>query len=604
MLPFFLGWPGARRPHKTRSGDGNAIAIAAALALASSSAVAQAPTPPMGWNPWNAFHTEVDEARIMANAEALRRTGLADAGYRYVNMDDGWWRTRRADGRIEVRTGMFPSGALPDGSTSMRPFVDRLHALGFKAGIYTDIGRNACSQAWDRHSPNLPEGGPAGREIGTYGHQAADVALLLGEWGFDYIKVDACGLADFTPQQPWVRDGTHRAFGPWIVRGKPDAAGSARVEGLYADLRRQIDAVRPNGDVTLSICAWGEARVANWAGRYGSSWRTSPDIEPTWKSMLLNFDSAIARQLYAGPGRWNDPDMLELGHGQFDASHLAEARAHLSMWAIAAAPLVLGADLTRMSQSLIDIAGNRDVIAVDQDPAGHQGVSVMRGGDTQVVARTLAVAGQKAVALINRGGRPRRVTVPLARLQLAPSATVRDLWNRRERSVDGAISVALAPHETALLLVRGQPLRPGHAYVSELPARVRVLEDGAAALSTAQAAKWVPVQANAAPSGQPLRLQGTAVADGLGVLAGSRLSLRLDGEFGRFRSRAGAVGTQAGTLGYRVIADGKVVFERSSAGTVDVDLAVNGVKTLELLVTQGGQARVTEVAWAGAELVR
>lgn len=578
--------------------------IAAALALAFGPAAAQAPTPPMGWNPWNAFHTEVDEAKIMANAEALMRTGLAEAGYRYVNMDDGWWRTRRPDGRIEVRTSMFPSGALPDGSTSMRPFVDRLHALGFKAGIYSEIGRNACSQAWDRHSPNLPEGDTAGREIGTYGHQAADVALLLGEWGFDYMKVDACGLADFTPEQPWVRDGTHRAFGPWIVRGKPDAEHAARVEGLYAGLRKQIDAVRPDGDVVLSICTWGEARVANWAGRYGSSWRTSPDIEPTWKSMLLNFDSAIARPLYAAPGRWNDPDMLELGHGEFDERHLAEARAHLSMWAIAAAPLVLGADLTTMPQALIDIAGNRKVIAIDQDPAGHQGVTVMRAGDTQVVARTLAAAGQKAVALVNRGGRPRKVTVPLATLQLAPSASVRDLWTRRERGVDGAITVDLAPRETALLLVRGQPLRPGHAYVSELPARVRVLEDGSAVLSTAQAARWVPVQANAAPSGKPLTLRGAAVAEGLGVLAGSRLALRLDGEFARFRSRVGATQAKAGSLGYRVIADGKVLFERSGAGAVDVDVAVEGVKTLELQVTQGGPARVTQVAWAGAELVR
>jgi alpha-galactosidase len=578
------------------------LVIAAALALAFGPAAAQAPTPPMGWNPWNAFHTEVDEARIMANAEALRGTGLAEAGYRYVNMDDGWWRTRRPDGRIEVRTSMFPSGALPDGSTSMRPFVDRLHALGFKAGIYTDIGRNACSQAWDRHSPNLPEGSPAAREIGTYGHQAADVALLLGEWGFDYMKVDACGLADFTPAQPWVRDGTHRAFGPWILRGKPDAAAAARVERLYADLRKQIDAVRPNGDVVLSICAWGEARVANWAGRYGSSWRTSPDIEPTWTSMLLNLDSAIARPLYAAPGRWNDPDMLELGHGEFDEKHLTEARAHMSLWAIAAAPLVLGADLTRMPQALIDIAGNREVIAVDQDPAGNQGVTVMRAADTQVIARTLAASGQKAVALVNRGSRPRKIRVPLARLQLAPSATVRDLWTRRERSVDGVIEVALAPRETVLLLVRGQALRPGHAYVSELPARVRVLEDGAANLSTAQAATWVPVQANAAPSGKPLTLHGEAIADGIGVLAGSRLALRLDGEFARFRSRVGATTAQAGTLGYRVIADGKTVFERSGAGPVDVDVAVAGVKTLEL-VTQGAPGRLTQVAWAGAELV-
>ncbi|WP_296944059.1 NPCBM/NEW2 domain-containing protein [uncultured Massilia sp.] len=576
--------------------------LAAALSALCGAAAAQALTPPMGWNPWNAFHTEVDEGKIMAVADTLVASGLRDAGYRYVNMDDGWWRTRRPDGRIEVRTGMFPSGLLADGSTSLRPFVDRLHALGLKAGIYTEIGRNACSQAWDRHSPNLPEGTTAAREIGTFGHQAADMRLLLGEWGFDYVKVDACGLADFTPNQPWVRDGTHAAFGPWIVRGRPDAANSARVEQLYAGLRREIDAVRPRGDVVLSICTWGEARVAGWAGRYGHTWRTSADIEPTWKSMLHNFDTAAARPLYAGPGRWNDPDMLELGHGEFDARHPVEARAHLSLWAIAAAPLVLGADLTTMPRALLDIAGRREVIAIDQDPAGHQGVTVQRGADTQVLVRTLAAPGHKAVALVNRGARPRRVSVPLARLQMAPGAGARDAWTGQERTLGATLTVDLAPRETALLVLRGDALRPGHVLLTEIPARVRILGDGAAALSTAQAARWVPVQANAAPSGRPLKIGGAAVADGIGVLAGARVAVDLDGGFARFRSRAGTVAGRV-PVTYRVLGDGKVLFAHRGTGVVGVDVPVEGVRTLEL-TTQGPDGKVVEVAWGAAELVR
>lgn len=578
-------------------------------AAAQSAPAAGAATPPMGWNPWNAFHTEVNEAKIMAVAAKMQQSGLQEAGYRYVNMDDGWWLKRRADGRIEVRTAIFPSGRMADGSSSMKPFVDNLHALGFKAGIYTDIGYNACSQAWDRHSPNLPEGSTPEREIGTYGHQARDMRLLFGEWGFDYVKVDACGMADYTPDQEWVANGTHRAFGPWIVRGRPDRDSAARVEALYASLKREIAAVRPQGDYVLSICTWGEARANNWAGRYGNMWRTSPDIVPTWESMLLNFDSAAERPLYAGPGRWNDPDMLELGHGEFGAGQLVKARAHMSLWAIAAAPLILGADLTHMPQALLDIAGRREVIAIDQDPAGNQGVTVMRGTGTQVLARTLSTAGHKAVALVNRGAKRQRIVLPLARIQMAPDAVARDVWTGRERALKETIAVDLAPHETALLLVRGRPLRPDRVLVSEVPGRVQVLEDGGAALPTLLARSWVPAQVNAAPSGRPLVLDGVAVEEGLGVLAGSRLALRLDGEFTRLRSRAGIVGgpgAASGDITYRIYGDGKLLFERSSAGTLDIDLAVAGVRTLELATEDaGGTGRPpTELAWAGAELQR
>jgi hypothetical protein len=223
----------------------------------------------------------------------------------------GWWLRRRADGRIEILTAMFPSAALPDSGTSFRPFVDRLHAMGLKAGIYTDIGRNACSQIWDPNSPNLPVGTQEEREVGTFGHQQADMQLLLGEWNFDFVKVDACGLADYVPGKRAVDSGQYRALGPYIVRGHAGQSDSAGVERLYADLKSAIAAARPTGDAVLSICTWGEAHVADWAKRYGNLWRTSPDIHPTWKSMLRNFDSAASRALYAGPGSWNDPDMLQ-----------------------------------------------------------------------------------------------------------------------------------------------------------------------------------------------------------------------------------------------------------------------------------------------------
>ena len=547
----------------------------------------------------------------MGVAEALRKSGLSDAGYRYVNMDDGWWLKRRADGRIEVRTSMFPSADIGEGKTSMRPFVDRLHAMGLKAGIYTDIGRNACSQAWDAESPNLPVGTQAEREVGTFGHQAEDMRLLFGDWNFDYVKVDACGLADYTPDKPFVRDGTYRAFEPVIVRERPDRSDNQRVEELYANLRRELETARPDGNAVLSICTWGEGRVADWGGKYGNLWRTSPDISANWSSMLRNFDSAAARPLYAGPGRWNDPDMLEVGIGEFDAAHPVEARAHMALWAIISAPLILGADLTKAPQAIFDIVGNREVIAINQDPAGNQGVTIARDGDIQVIVKTLTQSGAKAVALVNRGTKQRSVTVPLTRLNLDPDgpATMRDPWSGQTRAVEaGGISVKLAPHETVLLLVQGRPRPAGAMYLSEMPARIRVLQDGSNMLPNDLRSQWVPAQANAAPSGEPLVLDGKRIDEGLGVLVNSRLAVQTDQAFQRFRAKAGIVATPA--LGpkpkqvtYRIFGDGKLLFERVSSRTTDIDVAVSGARVIELSAESSAES-LAVIAWGEAELIR
>jgi alpha-galactosidase len=574
----------------------------------------QAATPPMGWNPWNAFRTEVTEARIMAVAETLTRSGLAQAGYRYVNIDDGWWLRRRADGSIDVRTSMFPSAALPGGGTSLRPFTDRLHAMGLKAGLYTDIGRNACSQIWDQHSPNLPQGSVAEREIGSFGHQEQDMRLFFGDWNFDYLKVDACGLADYLAGQPAVRSGQFRALetgaGPYIVRGKPGAHDVAQTEALYAGLQQAIAAARPDGGAILSICTWGEGNVADWGKQRGHLWRTSPDIEPSWHSMLRNFDSIANRPLYAGPGHWNDPDMLEIGHGDFDADHLVEARAHMSLWAIASAPLLLGADLTKMPQSLLDIAGNRDVIAIDQDPAGNQGVTALREGDLQAIVKQLAAPGSKAVALVNRGASPAKIALPLERLGLDPRAPValRNVWTRQAHPLTGnTIAAALAPHETVLLLAQGKPALKRAVYLSDMPARVNVAESGQTRVA-APDPNWAPAQADAAPSGAPLQLKGRRYSRGLGVLANSRLEVRLDQGYTAFRATAGVIdgsGTPGLAVSYRVYGDGKLLTGQRASGNASINVPVRGVRVLELVAETAPDeqaANPAAIAWADARL--
>ena len=328
-----------------------------------------AATPPMGWNSWNAFRTEVDEEKVMGAAQTLVDSGLAKLGYVSVNIDDGWWLKRRtSDQKVQIRTTIFPSGRIENSDdTSFKPFVDRLHSMGLKAGLYTDIGRNACSQAFDLHSPNLPEGTLAEREVGLYGHVDQDIRLYFKDWGFDYIKVDACGLADYAADRAHVKTPGYRAFEPLIVRDQPARERVAEVRALYSDLSNALARHNPDNNYVLSICTWGQVDVRAWGKSVGNSWRTSGDIYPRWSRMLHSFDSAATRALYAHPGAWNDPDMLFIGAGDFDEKHLTEARSHFTLWAMINAPLLIGYDLRQAPKSLLDIWGNAGLVAVSQD---------------------------------------------------------------------------------------------------------------------------------------------------------------------------------------------------------------------------------------------
>jgi alpha-galactosidase len=568
----------------------------------------------MGWNPWNAYRTEVDEEKIMAVAAKLVSTGLAAKGYRYVDIDDGWWLSRGSDGRIQIRTRMFPSAALADGGTSFRPWVDRLHAMGLKAGIYTEIGRNVCSQRWDPQSPNLPEGTLAQREVGTYGFQQQDVRVMFQDWGFDLVKVDACGLADYGPGEQIVRDDKYRALAPLIVLGDAVHTDRDAVEALYDGLSRDIREVRPDGGYALALCTWGEASVREWGKRYGTSWRTSPDLEPTWRSVLLNFDSAAAWTLYAGPGHWNDADMMGIGLGDFDAKHLLQARAHMSMWVMLSSPLILGNRLTESPPELIELVGNPEVIAVDQDPAGNAGSIVSQDGDAEVMMKTLSGVGAKAVALINRGGQPLTVELPLDRLGLAHSrALVRDLWERRDLPpVRSALSFQLAPYETRLLRLVGKPIRADSNYLGETPARINIAVDGVRYLRRgALPASWVPARVDYAPSGAALVVNGKVHRHGIGVLTNSRIEFNASREYRRLRVLPSAVDSaNSPTVRFRVYGDGKLLWQREQPPgwkPQPAEIVIAGAKTVELVaeaLDADPGALPAMVAWADAEVSR
>jgi alpha-galactosidase len=594
--------------------------------------IGKAPTPPMGWNSWNAFRTDIDEAKVLGSAEAIKREGLAGLGYRYVNIDDGWWLKRRqADGRMLIRTNLFP-GAKVRGNedSSFRPLTDKIHGMGLKAGIYTDIGRNSCSQAWDLSSPNLPEGSTEEREVGTFGHVENDVTLFFKDWGFDYIKVDACGLADFGSANDKVAKHRYRPFEPYIVRSRASLSNIDAVKALYGGMRAALIRANPDKDFVFSICTWGEANSRSWGKDLGNMWRTSGDITASWSRMLHVFDSAVTRELYAGPGRWNDPDMLFIGHGEFDENHLVQARSHFALWSIIAAPLMIGYDLRNAPQSLIDIWGAKEIIAVNQDSAGNQGVLAYSGDDVQIIVKTLEARGEKAVALFNRSSEPVTVQLTAEHLKMRSDSpiAIRDLW--AEKDLPNFVveqSFKIAPHETVMLKARGKPVLPNGQYLSEMTAKINVAVDGIAELQNdpsvyrmtdpsgtrtsgarPEYAGWGAPRADSTPYDGMLSIGAKEYRSGLGALANSRLEVRVNRAFNRFTADVGIDDSSLGksvSVTFEVYGDGRLLARSGGKSFRDraetISARISNVSVVELVARQSGpdQAPVV-VTWGNA----
>jgi alpha-galactosidase len=379
-----------------------AATCALSLALSSSPAVAQghrlddglARTPPMGWNTWNKFGCDVSEKLIEDMADALAASGMKDAGYRYLVIDDCWQVARDSAGTIVADSVRFPHG--------IKAVADYVHGKGLLFGIYTDAGTKTC------------QGRP-----GTLDHEVLD-ARTYASWGVDYVKEDWC---------------------------------NARGLNAPAQYRKFHDALVATGrPIVLSICEWGSNRPWEWAAGTGHLWRTTEDIEDRWSSMLTNLDASAVHQSVAGPGGWNDPDMLEVGNGGMTDD---EYRAHLSLWAIVAAPLIAGNDVRTMSASAHDILTNREVIAVDQDSLGQEGwmVEQVRPGE-QVWSKPLR-NGARAVALLNRTEAPARIGVEWRSIGLSKGgrARVRDLWAHAERGVHAGSYAAQVPSHGVVLVV-------------------------------------------------------------------------------------------------------------------------------------------------------
>lgn len=591
----------------------------------------QAVTPPMGWNSWNAFATNIDETKILGSAQRIVDSGLAAKGYRYVNIDDGWVAHRQIpDGRLLIRADRFPS-SVTGGAGSFRPFTDKLHAMGFKAGIYSDLGRNTCSQAYSGDDTDLPKGSVLEREVGLYGHIDQDIALYFAEWGFDFIKVDGCGLRAYGANEAKVRSGQYRALKPVLDMESVGRSDIRAVQAEFAQIDAALQRRKPDGDFMLSLCIWGAGDVRAWGKNYGNLSRTSDDIRPYWARMLSNFDSAAKRELYAHPGSWNDPDMLFIGTGDFDADHLMEARSHFSLWAMLNAPLLIGADLRTAPQPLLDILGNADIIALNQDPAGNQATVVYDADDLEILVKQLA-SGQKAIAVFNRGIAPIDVDLTAEHLKFRKDApiTLTDLWSKTDLTFTNETKLRVAPRETRIFRAQGARVLAQGLYLSEQPGSVNPAVDGvtqpqadptifrsSAAWSGTKGpgerpmyAGWGGARADSTPYGQRLQIAGVPYAAGIGILANSRLEVRNHG-YRRLSTQVGvddSARDRKHAITFMIYGDGKLLARSKplrwgqAAQALSADVA--GARIIEMVARGGaGDNAQLPVSWGDAALL-
>jgi len=359
-------------------------------------------TPPMGWNSWNIWGTTVDDRKMRAAADALLSSGLAQHGYQYVNLDDAWEQS--GDGR-DARGEILSNEKFPD-LPGLAAFI---HARGFKFGIYSSPGYKTC-----------------GGYCGSLNHEQQD-AETFARWGIDYLKYDWCTCLDKDSRQPYRR------------------------------MRAALD--RCDRDIVFSLCEYGMDRVWEWGAQVGGNcWRTTDDLRDNWERLSDIGFGQDGHERYAGPGHWNDPDMLvvgQIGWGNPRPTQLTkhEQVTHLTLWCLQASPLLIGCDLTHLDPFTMDLLANDEVLEVDQDPLGKAAKRVAQRGDTEVWARPLW-DGTMAVGLFNRNNGPHSVTVHWSELGLRGMQPVRDLWQHHDYGTTAdAFTLEIGPHSAAMLKI-------------------------------------------------------------------------------------------------------------------------------------------------------
>ena len=384
-------------------------------------------TPIMGWASWNAFRTRISEDIMKQQADALISTGLADCGYTYLNMDDGFFGGRDENGHLRFHKERFPNG--------IKPVADYAHAKGLHAGIYSEGGDNTCGYYYNDEKEN-------GHNVGLYGHEEQDLRLFLEEYGFDFIKVDWCG---------------------GLRMGLDEQAQYTKIGTIIDNIRRQTGRC-----IVYNVCRWQFPGA--WVTEVADSWRTGCDIRPNFTSVMNQLDYVKPLVGFCAPGHVNDPDMMELGNGM---NH-EEEKTHFAMWCMLSAPLLIGCDLTKIGDDTLAILKNKELIAIDQDPACLQAEVLKEYKDNEkdlageIWIKDLGArhSGCKAIAFVNRSETELTMKLSLRDAGLTGKIlSIRNLWTHRDETSSEYISVTLPPHGCAVYKVESD-----HAEALHLPA--------------------------------------------------------------------------------------------------------------------------------------
>ena len=402
------------------------IALAAILASSCCERPQGVKPPLMGWSSWNAYMVDISDSIITHQADLMVEKGLKEAGYRYVNIDDGFFGYRDERGYMVPHPERFPKG--PEG---MRALVDHIHSLGLKAGIYSDAGDNTCGSSYN-HDLN-------GLGAGLYGHDVVDAERYFNEWDFDFIKLDYCG-------------GQNLKLDP---------------EERYREIRRVIDSVATR-HIRINVCRWNFP--GTWVNGIGDSWRISADIRPVWKSIKYIVGKNLYLSAYAGNGNYNDMDMLAVGYNikpsPFWEEGLGlsytEEEAHFGIWCIMSSPLLLGCDIEYIPEETMKIITNPELIAINQERLGLQAHVVQHVGETYVFAKDILEkwGNTRAVALYNPADTSMRFTLTPEEIEMTGTLTVRDLNLNADLGECSSIEMTLPPHSAKILKVSGERIEP------------------------------------------------------------------------------------------------------------------------------------------------
>ncbi len=366
-------------------------------------------TPLMGWASWNCFRTHISEEIMKEQADALVKTGLADCGYTYFNMDDGFFGGRAADGQLLFHKERFPNG--------IKVIADYAHSLGLKAGIYSDGGDNTCGHYYDGENKD-------GAGVGLYGYEERDLRMFLVDCGYDFIKVDWCG---------------------GVRLGLDEKEQYTKIGNIIDDIRRET-----GRQLVYNICRW--QFPGPWAAKVADSWRTGADIAPDFDSVMYQIDMIKPLARYASPGHVNDLDMMQLGNGGMTHE---EEKTHFAMWCMMSTPLMIGCDLTKISDETLEILKNRELIAINQDSACLQAyvAKEIKDADGKTVGEVwIKDLGEKnsrvkAVALLNRSTGTLDMSAALAEVGLAGRViSARDITNGADVTINNEIAARVKGH--------------------------------------------------------------------------------------------------------------------------------------------------------------